>query len=115
MQYHGSTDDISLFHAIADVLVLPTQYEAFALTIVEALGSGLPVITTAVPGAGDCIVHGVNGLIQHDPTDPTELSRLLDEVADPEVRSRLASCAAPSVATYEWGALMNRFEEVVRS
>ena len=40
-------------HAAADLFVFPTQYEAFASSIIEALASGLPVITTKARGAGD--------------------------------------------------------------
>src|SRR5262249_42207883 len=66
VHYRGTTSDIGLFHAAADLLVLPTQYEAFSLTVVEALASGLPVVTTTVPGAGDLVRHDENGLLQND-------------------------------------------------
>jgi UDP-glucose:(heptosyl)LPS alpha-1,3-glucosyltransferase len=113
VHYHGTTSDIGLFHAAADLLVLPTQYEAFALTIVEALASGLPVITTTVPGAGDLICDDVNGLLQHDPSDAEELTNLLAMAVDPSRRERWAEAAPGSVAGYEWATLMARYEQVL--
>jgi glycosyltransferase involved in cell wall biosynthesis len=113
IRYHGATADIGLFHAIADLLVLPTQYEAFALTVVEALASGLPVITTIVPGAGDLVRDHVNGRLQRDPTDDEELGALLVEGLDRDRRKRWAEAAPDAVVGYEWPALMRRYEQVL--
>jgi UDP-glucose:(heptosyl)LPS alpha-1,3-glucosyltransferase len=114
VHHHGSVD-VGLAHAAADVLVLPTQYEAFALTIVEALASGLPVITTAAPGAGDLIEHDVTGLLQQDPADADELADLLRRVLDPAARDRFATAAPRAVAGLEWSTLMARLDDVVQA
>lgn len=112
--YHGSMET-GLAHAAADVLVLPTQYEAFALTIVEGLASGLPVITTSVPGAGDLIEHDHNGLLQHDPLDAGELASLLERALDPITRRRLGEQAARSVEGLDWASLAGRLDAVVQA
>ena len=106
VRYGGSTD-MAMAHAAADVFVLPTQYEAFCLAIVEALGSGLPVVTSRVPGAGDVVRHGESGLLLDDPTDVKELAGVLAEVLDDERRRNLAAGAAPSVAHLTWAALFD--------
>jgi UDP-glucose:(heptosyl)LPS alpha-1,3-glucosyltransferase len=111
--YHGATHDIGLYHAIGDILVLPTQYEAFALTIVEALASGLPVITTSVPGAGDLIVPGVNGLLQRDPTDTGELATCLRAALDGATRERWSREAPRTVAHHDWPTLMAEYERII--
>ena len=115
VHWHGTSSDIGLFHASADLLVLPTQYEAFALTIVEALASGLPVITTTVPGAGDLVHADENGLLLHDPADPAELAGLLEVALDQRRRVCWANAAPKAVIGYEWPTLMARYEEVLRT
>lgn len=45
----------------ADVFVLPTLSDGFAVTQVEAMAQGLPVITT--PNCGEVVTHGIDGLI----------------------------------------------------
>jgi glycosyltransferase involved in cell wall biosynthesis len=45
----------------ADVFVLPTMSDGFAITQIEAMGYGLPVITT--PNCGEVVTDGVDGLI----------------------------------------------------
>ena len=72
----GPTTNVADFHAASDIFVLPTQYEAFCLAILEALGSGLPVVTTQVPGAHDAIQPGVNGFLIKTQTAARNLQRL---------------------------------------
>ncbi len=52
---------IDHFLKSADVFVLPTLSDGFALTQVEAMASGLPVITT--DRCGEVVTHGVDGYV----------------------------------------------------
>jgi UDP-glucose:(heptosyl)LPS alpha-1,3-glucosyltransferase len=114
LRYPGAAVDVGRYHAAADAFVLPTQYEAFCLAIVEALGSGLPVVTTDVPGAGDAIRPGVNGLLQRDPLDPGELAGLLEQLLDERRREDWARGAAESALAYRWSTLLSKAEDVLR-
>lgn len=113
VHYCGSTDDVARFHAAADVFVMPTQYEAFGTVVVEALASGVPVITTSRAGAAAAVRPGVNGLLQEDPDDAEELASLLRQALDPDVRAAWAGAAPDSVRGYEWSSVMARIEAVL--
>ena len=54
--------------ASADVFVSPTYSEGFSNTVLEAMASGLPVVSTSSVGVVDCLRHDVNGLL-HEPGD----------------------------------------------
>jgi glycosyltransferase involved in cell wall biosynthesis len=112
-RYLGSADDIGFVHAAADAFVLPTRYEAFCLAIVEALASGLPVITTTVAGAGDLIEHNRNGLLLHDPMDVGELADLITLACDPQARTRWGHAATASVQDLTWGAIASQADELL--
>jgi glycosyltransferase involved in cell wall biosynthesis len=47
--------------ASADLFVLPSLFEGTPLTLMEAMMSGLPIVTTETSGMRDVIRHGVNG------------------------------------------------------
>jgi UDP-glucose:(heptosyl)LPS alpha-1,3-glucosyltransferase len=113
VRYEGSHSDMGRVHAAADLFVLPTQYEAFALAIVEALASGLPVITTRTPGAEDRIVDTQNGRLLNDPRSADELSQLLSEAMEPDVRARWSDNAAASVADLTWSSLATQAEQLL--
>ena len=95
VRYAGSRSDMGRMHAAADLFVLPTQYEAFALAIIEALASGLPVITTKVPGAGDRVVDMHNGLLLDDPRSSERTAGLLNQAIDSDVRAALGGQRRP--------------------
>ena len=109
----GPTSRVARSHAAADVFVLPTQYEAFCLAILEALGSGLPVITTDVAGARDAVRPGVNGLLINNPRSAEALADAISQLADPGVRGRLSAAAAGTVQHHRWPAVLGRYEQVL--
>ncbi|HMP81601.1 MAG TPA: glycosyltransferase [Verrucomicrobiota bacterium] len=47
----------------ADIFVMPSIEDGFALAVTEAMGCGLPVITTRNTGAVDCVKTGVTGSV----------------------------------------------------
>src|SRR3712207_7442293 len=53
----------TLFRSIyrrGDVFVSPTYSEGFSNTILEAMASGLPIVSTRAVGVVDCLTDGVN-------------------------------------------------------
>ena len=61
--YLGKVQNIEEFYALADLVVLPTLYDPGALTTLEALASGTPIITSIYDGTKEFIKEGVNGWI----------------------------------------------------
>jgi glycosyltransferase involved in cell wall biosynthesis len=63
MTFHGraSRDQIGKWYQQSDVFVLPTLSDGFAVTQIEAMAHGLPVITT--PNCGEVVTDGVDGFI----------------------------------------------------
>ena len=73
MQFLGriTRDKASTIFRQAQVFVLPTLSDGFAITQLEAMGHGLPVIAT--PNCGQVVTHGSDGLII-PPADPVALA-----------------------------------------
>ncbi|MBI5026676.1 MAG: glycosyltransferase family 4 protein [Nitrospirae bacterium] len=67
--FRGPEQEVEKLYAIADVFVLPTIYDPFSNATLEAMASGLPVITTRYNGASELIENGVHGFIIDNPLD----------------------------------------------
>ncbi|MDH4029039.1 MAG: glycosyltransferase family 4 protein, partial [Nitrospirota bacterium] len=65
----GPQRDIRKYYAAADIFVFPTMYEPFGNVHLEALASGLPVITTRNSGASEIIKDGTHGFVVSGPED----------------------------------------------
>ena len=114
LRWHGATRDVARFHAAADVFALPTTYEPFGLVIIEAMGSGLPVITSRLAGAASAIDDGRNGLLLDDPRDTGRLTTQLGRLLDAAERERMGAAAAVAAAAgYEWNQVLTRVDAVL--
>jgi UDP-glucose:(heptosyl)LPS alpha-1,3-glucosyltransferase len=89
----GPVGDAAPYYAAADVYVQPTYYDPCSLVLLEALASGLPVVTSRYNGAGELISEGVEGSIVDDPGDIDELSARLRPLLDAGLRARMSSAA----------------------
>jgi len=63
VHFRPATDTVEQYYAGADVLLLPTPYDAFGMVVLEAMAAGLPVIVSQNAGASELIVDGQNGYI----------------------------------------------------
>lgn len=58
-----SESETAAAFAAADIYILPSLFEGTPLTLLEAMMSGMPILTTAVCGMKDIIQDGRNGLL----------------------------------------------------
>ncbi|HMK61288.1 MAG TPA: glycosyltransferase family 4 protein [Dissulfurispiraceae bacterium] len=70
----GPRSGIEKFYAAADIFVLPTVYDPFSNACLEAMASGLPVVTTRNNGAAEIIEEGKEGFVTSSITDSSELA-----------------------------------------
>ncbi len=99
-----------LYRYVADrrgIFVQPALFEAFGLTIIEAMASGLPVFATCHGGPKEIIQHGESGF-HIDPNDGSAASESIAEfiekfTAQPDEWQRISKGALQRVAEkYTW-------------
>jgi UDP-glucose:(heptosyl)LPS alpha-1,3-glucosyltransferase len=71
----------SLFHA-ADAFALPSLFEPFGNVAMEAMASGLPVMTSAFSGVAELIPASMRGFRVENPNDPGEIALRLGALFD---------------------------------
>ena len=108
VHFAGTQGDPLPFLWAADLLVLPSAYEANALVLLEALACGIPVVSTPVGAAPDLVVDGVNGyLIERD---AGALADRLAAMGDAPVDTLRAACRA-TAEQYSWTVVAAQYLE----
>lgn len=93
VHFAGPVADPERWMAAADLFVLPTIYDPFSNACLEAMASGLPVITTSANGASEIMEEGRTGAILGDPRDVGALADRIAELVRPERREERAAAA----------------------
>jgi UDP-glucose:(heptosyl)LPS alpha-1,3-glucosyltransferase len=98
----GRCAEMERLYAAADIYALPTLYDAFSNSTLEALACGLPVITTHSNGASEILTDGVDAFIV-GASDVSALAERLGALAeDAGLRERLGSAGREAIAPYTW-------------
>jgi UDP-glucose:(heptosyl)LPS alpha-1,3-glucosyltransferase len=92
----GPLADPKPFYGAADVFVLPTIYDPFPNAALEAMATGLPVITSTKSGAAELIVERNAGLVVKS-RDVRLLAAHMRTLADPAARERMGTNARNAV------------------
>jgi glycosyltransferase involved in cell wall biosynthesis len=98
----GARDDVPALLAAADVVVVPSRWEARALIVQEAMQAGRPIVATRVGGVP--VLTGEDGAVLVSPGDPVELAAAVTAVLDdPAKAARLGRAARARAATFPSG------------
>ena len=65
----GLQSNVHGFLHDADIFTLPSNYEGIPMTLIEAMGTGLPIVATAVGGVPDMLTNGENALLVENDID----------------------------------------------
>jgi UDP-glucose:(heptosyl)LPS alpha-1,3-glucosyltransferase len=112
VRWLGVRDDLERWYGAADLLVLPTRYEPFGNVHLEALASGLPVVTTTAAGGAEVIEEGRNGAVIA-PGDSAGLAAAVDGLLGGS-REALAEAARRSAEPYTYERQAREFERLYR-
>lgn len=88
VSFLGSQSNVYPYLQNADVFLLPSKYEGMPMTIIEAMGTGLPVVASAVGGVPDMLTDGESGILV--PCDPDAVCQAVSRLlADEDLRETL--------------------------
>lgn len=88
IRFLGTQSDVYPFLQAADIFLLPSKYEGMPMTIIEAMGMGLPIVATAVGGVPDMLKQEESGLLTA--CDPDAVAEAVIRLArDPQLREHL--------------------------
>jgi UDP-glucose:(heptosyl)LPS alpha-1,3-glucosyltransferase len=117
--YAGFKKDIHKYFAASDIFVFPTLYEPFGLVILEAMASGLAVITSnpSYCGAAELIENEKEGLLLENPRNPSEIAEKINLLLkNRKLRKEISNKAKLKAKKYNWRDVarkwLNTFESI---
>jgi UDP-glucose:(heptosyl)LPS alpha-1,3-glucosyltransferase len=108
----GARPDVERWYAAADVVAVPSGYEPFGNFHLEALASGVPVLTSTVSGGAEVVQPGVNGILV-EPDDPRGIAAGLDRLRAAK-KDAMVEAARRSAEPFTYAAQVSGFEAVYR-
>ncbi len=92
VEFAGLQSDVHPWLHNADLFVLPSKYEGMPMTLIEAMGTGLPIIASALGGIPDMLTDGISALLIEP--DQVRLCEAMEQLyADASLRKQLGEKA----------------------
>lgn len=108
----GPQKEIHKYYAAADIFLLPAIYEPFGNVHLEALASGLPVITTKQSGASEIIENGKHGFVVEKPENTEEMAEKVIYLMDKNVNQRMSVEARKLAETFSFETHIKKMIEL---
>jgi len=112
--FTGISKNVSEFYAMADVFVFPSVFDAFAMVVLEAMASGLPVITCPTVGASELIENKKDGIILRSYDD---VSGLVDNLKflsqNTDILKKIGKNARLKAEKYSWDRISKETFELL--
>ena len=105
LHFLGHVDDRRAYRAVirgARGLVLPSEYEAFGLVLLDAMAAGTPIVATAVGGVPEVLDRGALGRLVPYADVPALAAALADLTDDRPGTARRSHAASERVGDYDW-------------
>ncbi|MDP3948201.1 MAG: glycosyltransferase [bacterium] len=111
VKFVGKMDHRKLpnYYNAAEVLVLPSQYESFGITALEAMACGVPVITTDVTGVSHLLDKKHSPLLT-SANNPIMLARKINHLlTDADEHKKMSSEVSKKVRDLSWKNIADKF------
>lgn len=108
--FTGPQEEIEKYLAASDICFQPSFYDPGSLVVLEALASGVPLVTTRFNGMGEIITNGQEGFVVDDPRDIEGLSNKILFLKEP---SNLNRCSEAARILAEKYPLERNYREVL--
>jgi glycosyltransferase involved in cell wall biosynthesis len=108
---HLQGTDLARAVSSADLMINPSVTETFGNVLLEAMASGLPVISADAPNARALIDNGRTGILCAPQDRQDYVGALIRLIENPEERSLIGAAARAASDAYSWDAASAAVEQ----
>ncbi|MEK7071251.1 MAG: glycosyltransferase family 4 protein [Patescibacteria group bacterium] len=113
IKFHGwvPREKLPSFYQNADLFILPSSDEGMPNVVLEAMASGLPIITTFVPGSEELVVAGENGMLVKDRTNL--VPAILDFLDNREKWKAMGRASLERSKKFDWAKIAVEYANLI--
>jgi glycosyltransferase involved in cell wall biosynthesis len=105
-------EDMPRIYRENDIFVSASMQEGMSNAMLEAMATGLPIVTTRCEGVDELIAD--NGIVVGE-SDANEVAKAISRLADDrETRRRMALASRERAALFSWSSVANQYIECYR-
>ena len=100
--------ELSEIYASADIFIFPSLTETFGNVVLEAIASGLPVISLDKGGVTENVISGYNGFQASSSQKDDFIKKTGELISDHNLRTFLAQNSVKFAHTKNWDEIFNK-------
>lgn len=109
--FTGKRKDVKDLYRSADIFFFPSRGEGLAGVIMEAMASGLPVVTSNIPCTPDLLSDGKEGYLCEIEDVECYVNRI-KELMDKKRREEKGKKGKESIKKLDWDAIIKKYDEM---
>ena len=115
IRFLGKQDQVDEILSITDLFVLPSQYESFGLSALEAMACGVPVISTNAGGLPEINVQGVTGYMSEVGDTDDMAKHAIEMLKDEDKLKQFKENAIAHARTFSRQRIIPLYEQLYES
>ena len=105
-------DHVERIIPLHDILLMPSEMEAFGLAALEAMACGVPPVATRVGGTAELISHEVDGYLEPVGDIDAQAARVVSLLTDDKLYSKVSAAARHAAETrYSTASIIPQYEK----
>lgn len=114
----GPQAQIEQYYAAADIFLFPTLFEPFGTVCLEAMASGLPVVTSQAAGASEILTNAIDAFVLENPREVEPMAQKIIFLSDPVWRENMGQVARLTALKYSfeqhWPKVLKVYDDVFK-
>ena len=111
--FMGLKDNVYGLLTNSDAFILPSNYEGMPMTLIEAMGTGLPIIATKVGGIPDMLSDGVDSILVENKTDAIA-DAMITVIENGNLRKKIGANALIRSKTFSSSMMCEKYMQLYK-